>query len=350
MRIGLYGMPSAGKSSIMDKIDFMEVVAGSKLLRQYDPYFDTRDEGGKESDRRAVANILLSKPEFIIDGHYAFGEEVAFTEDDGSLYDVFLYLYIDPDILKNRMSSSTKNSKYLQYDIASWQNHEIYSLRKYCHQHDKDFYILDNPPENCFAKTDLILDFIRAIKNGYSCAGFAKTCSDTILGCCNGDTITLLDGDKTLTIEDSSYSVFGYTTHLYDNNFYTGFQAWKQAAEFEKFVIPELTKMPVQLNKDVLSHTGNNSYILTSGHERIWNFISNQLNIPCFYGIQMSAETKYYITKFLQAAGKKVIAYGDSMNDYYMLKQADIGYLVRKQNGTISRSLNNLDLEGIILV
>ena len=43
MRIGLYGMPTAGKTFIMDRIDFMEVIVGSKLLRQYDPDFDTLD-------------------------------------------------------------------------------------------------------------------------------------------------------------------------------------------------------------------------------------------------------------------------------------------------------------------
>ena len=74
------------------------------------------------------------------------------------------------------------------------------------------------------------------------------------------------------------------------------------------------------------------------------------LRTHLFYGTQMSAETKYYITKFLQAAGKTVVAMGDGMNDYYMLKQADIAYLIRKQDGSISRSLKNLDLEGLFLV
>jgi len=350
MRIGLYGMPTSGKTYIMDQIDFMEVIVGSKLLRQYDPDFDMRDETVREADRRAVANIMLSKPEFIMDGHYAFGDEVAFTEDEGNMYDVYLYLYIDPTILSDRMASSVKNRKYLKYDVAAWQNREINALRKYCHAHNKDFYVLDNPPENCFTDVDIILEFIRAIKNGYSCVKFAKACTDRILKGCVGDTITLLDGDKTLTIEDSSNRVLGYTTHLYDGNFYTGYQAWKQTIEFSDYTVPELTEMPVSINNEVMSHIGKDSYILTSGHEVIWEYISGKLNIPFFHGVQMAAETKYFITKYLQEAGKKVIAYGDGMNDYYMMKQADIGYLVRKQDGRISRSLSNLDLEGVILV
>ena len=64
----------------------------------------------------------------------------------------------------------------------------------------------------------------------------------------------------------------------------------------------------------------------------------------------MSADAKFFITKFLQEAGKTVIAYGDSMNDYYMLKQANLGYLVMKSDGSISRSLSGKDLGGIEFV
>ena len=38
------------------------------------------------------------------------------------------------------------------------------------------------------------------------------------------------------------------------------------------------------------------------------------------------------------------------MNDYFMLKQADEGYLVAKPDGTISRSLKGRNTEGLIIV
>ena len=219
MRISIYGMPSAGKTLIMNKIDFIEVVEGSKLLHTYDPSFDIRNKTEREADRKAIASIMLSNPEFIMDGHYAFGDEVVFTEDDGNLYDVFLYLYIDPIILKARMESSVKNRKYSKYNLIEWQKSEINSLRDYCHKHNKDFYVLDNPPDNYFTEVDIILDFIRDIKNGYSCVNYARICADSILQTCKSQTITLLDGDKTLTLEDSSNYVLGYSTHLFDGNF-----------------------------------------------------------------------------------------------------------------------------------
>ena len=350
MKIGLYGMPSAGKSFILDRIDFMEVAAGSKLLRQYDPDFDVRNSSEKEVDRKTLAKMLSRKSDFIMDGHYAFGSEKVFTEDDGNLYDAFLYLYTDPEILKTRMMSSEKNQKYAKYDIVEWQDCEINELREYCHLNNKDFYILDNPPDNFFSGVDKVIEFIRAVKNGYSCVNYAKSCVDEIIRNCHGDTITLLDGDKTITIEDSSNRVFGYTTHLYDGNFYTGYQAWNQGIEFSCYSVPELTELPVHINDSVLSHVRIDSFILTSGHEKVWKFISGQLQIPFFAGTQMCAETKFYITKFLQEADKKIIAFGDGMNDYYMLKQADIGYLIRKPDGKISRSLKNRDLEGLRIV
>ena len=350
MRIGLYGMPTAGKTHILDQLDFIEVIVGSRLLREYDPDFDSRDEAGREQDRKAVAQLMMAKETFIMDGHYAFGDEIAFTEDEGKMYDVYLYLYVSPDIIKERRAASDKNRKYLRYDIAGWQNTEIAGLRKYCQDNGKDFYVLDNPPDNCFEDVSDIIEFIRGIVNGYSCAAYAKECADYILNRSKSDTIVLLDGDKTLTVEDSSGTVFEYKTHLYDGNFYTGYQAWKQNEEFKQYSFDDLTEMPIHFNETVKNAITKDTYILTSGHERIWRFIAKQLGLDFFYGTQMSAETKLFITKKLQAAGKHVVAYGDGMNDYFMLKQADEGYLIAKRNGTISRSLKGRDTEGLIIV
>lgn len=350
MRIGLYGMPTAGKTHILDQINFIEVLRGSKILREYDPDFDNRDETGREQDRRAVVRLLMEKHSFIMDGHYAFGDEIAFTEDDGRLYDVYLYLYISPDTIKERMALSDKNRKYLKYDVAKWQNTEINKLRRYCHFTGKDFYVLDNPPENHFEDVSSIIAFIRSIVDGYSCVSYAKECAEHIIKKSKSNTIVLLDGDKTLTIEDSSGTIFGYKTHLYDGNFYTGFQAWKQNEEFKQYSFEDLTEIPIHFNETVKSAITKDTFILTSGHERIWRFIAKKLGLDFFYGSQMSAETKYFITKYLQKAGKRVVAYGDGMNDYFMLKQADKGYLITKQDGSISRSLKGRDLEGLIIV
>lgn len=350
MRIGLYGMPTSGKTYILDRIDFMEIIVGSKLLRNYDPLFDQRDEAGREKDRKGVAELMMAKEEFIMDGHYAFGDEIAFTEEEGEMYEVYLYLYIDPIILRSRMEKSEKNQKYLKYDIKKWQDLEIKELRKYCHKHNKDFYVIDHPTGNDNMDVEIVIEFIKAIQNGYSCESFARQCAAEILEECPDKDIYLLDGDKTLTLEDSSNKVAGYTTHLYDGNFYTGFQSWLQENEFVNYDWPELHELPVNINEKVLSMLGKQAYILTSGNGNVWKYISASLSIPYFYGTSMAAETKYFITKYLQDAGKNVIAFGDGMNDYFMLKQANKAYLVAKPDGRISRSLKDKDLEGLEIV
>ena len=350
MRIGLYGMPTAGKTHILDKIDFIEVLVGSKLLREYDPDFDNQPESVREQDRKAVANIMLSKEHFIMDGHYAFGDTIAFTEEEGNMYDVYLYLYIDPTVLKDRIENSLKNRKYARFDVAEWQRREIEGLREYCHNHNKDFYVIDNPPTNRFDDVSQIIDFIKDINNGYSCVEFAKKCADSIIKSAASEKVYLLDGDKTITCEDTSRSILRYKTNLYDGNLYTGYQAWKQRKEFENYSCPDLDTIEFNFNRNILDQICSPAYILTSGNETIWEHISQILDIPCFNGVEMSAETKLYITKILQSAGITVIAYGDGMNDYYMLKQADQRFLKTKQNGEISRSLKGKDLEGLTFV
>ena len=68
------------------------------------------------------------------------------------------------------------------------------------------------------------MKFIKAILNGFSCKRLAADCAEKILNCTDSEVITLLDGEKAIINEDSSHAVFGYTTHMYNGNFYTGFQ------------------------------------------------------------------------------------------------------------------------------
>ena len=151
------------------------------MLRELCPDFYASDEKRKNEIRRQLADSLKNNDNFIMDGHYAFGDTVAFTDNDGSLYDVFMYLYISPQLLEERMQASERNRKYLKYDLEEWQIREIECLRSYCHKHNKDFYVIDNPPENKFDDVKIVLDFIRAVVDGYSCSNYALQCADDII-------------------------------------------------------------------------------------------------------------------------------------------------------------------------
>ena len=349
MRLGLYGLPAAGKTYILDRINGIKVFHGSDMLFDLDKDFHNTDENGRKAARKELANSLLKKDDFIMDGHYSFGDNVVFTKEDGKLYDAFLYLYIEPRVLKSRMEKSSKNIKCLKFDIEKWQNTEIEKLREYCHEHNKDFYVIDNQDLGYFDDIDTVLKFIYAVSDGFSCVNFAKKTADNILTMSDHADIILTDGDRTLIREDSS-SLIGYKTHIFDGNFYTGFQSYlhhenmmKYTNASKKLNIPECT-----YNDFVLKHM-DNGFILTSGQPDIWKNISEKIKRPVFFGNQMSADTKFFITKFLQK-NRKVRAFGDSMNDYFMLKRADEAFLIAKPTGELSSSLKNRDLEGIQIV
>ena len=349
MRLGLYGLPAAGKTYILDRIKGIKVLHGSDMLFDINKDFYHMDEKCKKAVRKELANTLLKKDNFIMDGHYSFGDNVVFTKEDGKLYDAFLYLYIEPEVLRSRMEKSSKNGKYLKFDIKKWQNNEIEKLREYCHEHDKDFYVIDNQDLGYFDDIDTVLKFIYAVSDGFSCVNFAKEVANDILSMSDFTDITLTDGDRTLIREDSS-SLIGYKTHIFDGNFYTGFQSFLHHENMMKYInASKKTEIPdITYNEFVLKHM-DNGFILTSGQPDIWKNISEKIKRPVFFGNQMSADTKFFITKFLQK-NKKVRAFGDSMNDYFMLKRADEAFLIAKPTGALSSSLKNRDLEGIHIV
>jgi hypothetical protein len=343
-------MPTAGKSFIEDKIDFIDVLHGSILLHKMAPAFDDLDESGKNAIRERLADYCISRDEFLMDGHYAFGEKMAFTNRDGNLYDAFIYIYVDPDFLLDRMKKSQKNQKYVKYDIGKWQRNEIDGLREYCHSNDKDFYVIDNPPLNEYVETSTATEFIQAVTNGYSCRAFAKKIANEILEESAADTIYLIDGDKTFIKEDSSCFVFGYNTNIFDGNFYTGFQTWEQYKEFADYKISIPEHIGVHQRDVFMHYSPESSFILSSGNKNIWKKIAEEFNIKCFSGYEMSAETKFFVTKILRMKGRHVIAFGDSMSDVFMLREADKGYIVRRDDESFSKSLDGVDTGGLYFV
>ena len=118
MRIGLYGLPTSGKNYILEKIDFINVHFGSLEILKYDKDFKLKIKEEKDIIRIKFAKDMMKYDDFIMDGHYAFGDEIAFTEADGELYDVIIYLFVPEEILIERMSKSERNKKYLKFNIS----------------------------------------------------------------------------------------------------------------------------------------------------------------------------------------------------------------------------------------
>lgn len=353
MKIAIYGMPCAGKSTLMDKITDAKVINGSRELRRIcGASFSELSEEEKRWVRIKYTEFIKSLEDEIIvsDGHYSFMENVVFTEADGELYDIFIYLYCAPEVLKERYMTSEKNSKFAKEsveDIKQWQDFEIRSLREECHKRNKDFYVVsDNKADNC-----MFYDFLSTIRNGFSSYKLACEISRKIMESHpKGRTVYVVDGDKTMIVEDSYRFCCNGKTKVFDGDFYTGYQAFLFERELQIASVNETKIADIQMNDDIYERVGAFDYIiLSSGIESLWNAIAKEKNLKQVYASPyICADTKYYIVKILRESGYTVHAFGDSKIDLYMLREADKGTLYIGKR--ISKSLRNESLSGLNLV
>ena len=105
MRIALYGLPCAGKTTILSTLSDVRVVNGSaELNKMSNGSFNSLSDKEKNHLRVEYIRFLMNLTDEVVlsDGHYAFLDNVVFTEDDAKAYDVFIYLFCPPETLLNR--------------------------------------------------------------------------------------------------------------------------------------------------------------------------------------------------------------------------------------------------------
>ena len=354
MRIAIYGLPSSGKTTLIQSIPNITAVAGREELdRLSNGKFSDMEEDDKRKIRVLYTKYLLELPDKVIvsDGHYSFLDAVVFTPDDGDVYDVFFYLYCKPAELLQRFALSEKNKKYCDLSeetLKQWQDFEIESLRKECHIRNKDFYVIsDNDRNTSF------YDFFDKVINGYSVVKNAKIIADKIGNRFPNEKykeLCIVDGDKTVIEQDSFRFCYDGKTRVFDGDFYSGYQSYLFSQEVAFIVsIPESIN-EIQLNNDVWNMIKDRPYvILSSGITIVWKRLQDNFGFTEVIADPIiSADCKYFIVKLLKEKGYEISAFGDSKNDYYMLMEADQGYL--KIGKRISRSLANTDLTGINLI
>lgn len=354
MRIALYGMPCAGKTTIMEQIPNARIIHGSQELNRIcGGEFASLTDEEKKAVRIMYTEFIrgLDDELIISDGHYSFLEDIAFTDADSELYDVFLYIYCRAEILLQRYRQSAKNSKFSENSVETieqWQNYEIEHLREECHKRNKDFYVVSDSEDN----TSGVLSFIEFIRNGHSGFRIAKQISNKIRAIypqpCE---LFIVDGDKTAILQDSYRFCCGGKTTVFDRNFYTDYQSYLFADELLR--VPSLRYSNIEgltKNSLVWDEVKEGNYIvLSSGITDLWDKIGTQFHLQNIIADPIiSADTKYYITKLLQSVGYTIRAYGDSKIDLYMLRQANEGTLFIGQR--ISRSLQGESLHGLRLI
>ena len=354
MRIALYGLPCAGKTTILSSLKNVRVVNGSQELNKMSGgTFKALTEEEKNNYRIKYIEFLMSLTDDLIlsDGHYSFLENVVFTEQDAQAYDVFIYLFCSAETLLSRYACSDKNKKYAELSIArikQWQNFEIERLRYECHRNNKDFYAVNG--EDLTA--EVFAMFLEKINGGYGSYSIAEGIVKRIIEAYpNPCTMCLVDGDKTLIVQDSfRVCSKGYKTTIFDGNFYTGYQSLMFAEEEKKIEYDYELLNTIEINHQVYDNIRNNHYfVISSGITELWTKLAH---IHGFKNViaspLISADTKYYIVKLLQNKGYVIKAYGDSKNDLYMLQAANEGYLCIAER--LSRSLVGANIGNLRLI
>ena len=277
MKIALYGMPCAGKSTLMDRITDAKVINGSQELRRIcgGSFLELSEEEKHQVRIKYTEYINGLNDEIIVsDGHYSFMETVAFTEADGELYDIFIYLYCSPENLKERYALSEKNGKFAGESIESlrqWQEFEINNLREECHRRNKDFYVVSDNEE----EQNKFFDFLSLLREGFSSYDLATDICNQIMEQFNKqDILYMVDGDKTIIIQDSYRFCCNGKTKIFDGDFYTGYQSFLfekelQTASIDKSKIAEIT-----INNEVYDIVASNNYVvLSSGIKDLWRVV-----------------------------------------------------------------------------
>ena len=354
MKIALYGLPCSGKTTLMAALKNIRSVNGSETLNKMSGgKFSSLVESEKVRLREEYAKYIGSLQDNMVisDGHYSFMNNVVFTEKDASVYDVFIYLYCRPELICERYSCSQKNKKYAGLSlqrITDWQDKEIEELRSVCHCLKKDFYVVKSEE----ITPHVFADFLNSIKNGFSSYDIAERIAQKIKAVfpqpCR---LYLCDGDKTL-IEQDSFELCsgGYKTHVFDGSFYTGFQSWLFSCEICNIGLNHEKLKELTINRAIYKRIeGKNFVVLSSGLTELWRMIGERFKIDhIFADTMISADTKYYVARLLRESGYSVTAFGDSKNDLYMLRTADIGYLYLGHR--MSVSLRKADVSGIRLI
>lgn len=375
MNIGLYGLPTSGKNTLIEKIIDSKLLhlPGSGTLKKL-----SQSLLSKDFDKTIEAEKIFLRKEFIkyanqlnytnivVDGHYSFMDNIVYIQEDEEFYDVICYLDTAVNVVMERIRHSEKNRKFskLSYDDMNWwRNLEIENLKKHLFMADKEFIILDNH------ENDLI-DFFTLVKNNNFVKSYEiakKICDNILLQCGNKDIIILTDCDKTLAKEDMTVKCFDYTNKsmndlnkIFTDDSYSLYQFWKANKYFSidsnSLNMDGITSN-ISLNKELVSdiklskQDSSNIFVagLTSGVYEVWTYINNKYNI-CdeIYGGNFTKDStvligdfvKGYIAKQLRKYGKRVIAIGDSMVDIFMLLEADTGIVYAPDK--VRSKLNNI--------
>lgn len=365
MKYVIYGLPCAGKDYLLSRMPFIQHIKGSEWLNAQSNNKFRELSGEEQNDlRREFIRYVngITNSNVIVDGHYAFpkgdGYRQAFTDSDGDCYDVFVYLDTPADVIYERIQGSEKNAIYSHLaisDLQAWRDYEVSGLFEEVLKRGKEFILLDNDVEG-------IIRFMKGLVDGsiLTAPQVSRMNANKVIGATSGKKrIVLSDGDKTLTVEDLTKSVsIPEELNVYkafQGDRYTTYQFWKVRQPYATLndlddrYAPALSNVHFdKLILDDLSKIDGLKVIVTAGLEDLWSKVATLSGVMDMAvgskvnGLNnMSQLGKAYLCRYLRDAGFEVIALGDNMVDYYMLVEADKGYVIAhaKKNASLQNTV-----------
>jgi phosphoserine phosphatase len=256
--------------------------------------------------------------------------ETFFRQYDRGLYDVFVYLDVDDDVVDDRRDS------------------EILLLHSECLRLGKEFIIINRG-------YGLETEFLEGILDGsiLTAPAAAREAADRIIGSSKGRRVVLSDGDDTLMDIDLTMSILEQsapTRDPFSRRRYTTYQYWLAyrtnevpdiESAFERAVSNSSFVEPLMEDVSAIDAL---RVVVTGGIDDLWRrALDGREGFGTVAGSRadgtacMSQFAKVLLARYVRQAGIEVIALGDSMVDYYMLLEADRGFVIahRKKNPSL---------------
>lgn len=397
--VGLYGICGAGKSFLLNRLkkelgeDSFQYYEGSAAIANVVPggleVFRSLREGDKARWRkhaieRIRKNAIQTGKTAVVTGHFMFCSEQGtlesvVTEGDLEVFTHILYLDNPADMVWQRRQQDTERARpELPVQILHrWLETEKETLRQLCYDHSIRFFLAS--PSKVVDIKNLLINFNE--DNESLNLSIATECLDTYLRLSCGDTIDtflVLDGDKTLTAEDTgeilwrahlpqqngatplkaifssqlrySYSAFRQVSLLYEQTFdHDEFDRICSRVATSVHLYPEM----LSLLRNVQFKDNVGAVIVTCGLSAIWTKILEHNRIFGSFvilgggrisdGFVVTPGVKAAIVDHLkQVYCAYVWAFGDSPLDLDMLGKADEAIVVV---GDVSRRSRSMETE-----
>ena len=236
--VGIYGIPGSGKTFLLNQLkqklgeELYEFYEGSNKIDSIVPgglaAFQELDDKEKLKCRQRAIDMIGQECSRkgrtgIVAGHFMFWPEDSpdgdrvYTTNDFETFTHILYLDIPIDLVDKRRQNDQKLRSPASADhLHKWQQAEKSELRDLCRQHGILFSLISSTSSILLEKiTCLLNDFRDHTEKVNMCR--AESRLDNIIAASSGqgqlETVLVMDGDKTLTAQDTG-KVFWKTLSL----------------------------------------------------------------------------------------------------------------------------------------